>query len=88
MILGYWRRRCMPIVAQVLMDTAGQPERVIRARLAAAYPFGKKHLWPYKVWLDEIQRQRHGPKARVRKVGKCATNLLGLELEGQERLPF
>ena len=88
MTLGYWRRRSMPIIAQVLLDTAGQPERVIRARLSAAYPFGEKRHWPYKVWLDEIQRQRHGPKARIRKVGRCATNHLGLELEGQDRLPF
>lgn len=62
-----WRERAAPIVAQTLRATAGRPEAEVRAALRAAYPFGPREDWPYKVWLDEIRRQRGLPRARPRR---------------------
>jgi hypothetical protein len=56
--MASWRDRARPIVAQVLRDTAGQPEEVIKKALFDAYPFGERHYTPYKIWLNEIRRQR------------------------------
>jgi hypothetical protein len=28
----------------------------LRKRLSAAYPFGERKYWPYKVWLSEVNR--------------------------------
>jgi hypothetical protein len=53
-----WRREAAPIVEEVLRETAGQDEKVIRGALRAAYPFGERQYHPYKIWLDEIKRQR------------------------------
>jgi hypothetical protein len=53
-----WRDRARPIVAQVLAETRGKPEEEIRKALFDAYPFGVREYTPYKIWLDEIQRQR------------------------------
>jgi hypothetical protein len=32
-------------------------EKAIRKAISAAYPFGERDYWPYKVWLDEVRRQ-------------------------------
>lgn len=53
-----WREIARPIIAQVLADTKGQPEQAIRKALKDAYPFGARMWHPYKVWLNEIKRQR------------------------------
>lgn len=54
-----WRNRAAPIVAQVLAAHKGEPEQQIRRALREAYPFGMRAYHPYKIWLDEIHRQRH-----------------------------
>jgi hypothetical protein len=53
-----WRDRARPIIAKVLADTKGQDEKAIKVALFNAYPFGPREYHPYKVWLDEIRRQR------------------------------
>ena len=53
-----WRDKARPIIARVLRETRGQDEGAIRKALRDAYPFGPREHWPYKVWLDEIKRQR------------------------------
>lgn len=53
-----WRARATPIIAGVLSDTAGKPESEIRKALRDAYPFHMRKYHPYKIWLDEIKRQR------------------------------
>ncbi len=75
-----WRDRCAPIIQQVLCQTKGQTEREIRKALREAYPFGERVMWPYKVWLDEIKRQR-GLKPAVH-TGRLATR----DCEGQQFL--
>jgi hypothetical protein len=57
-----WRERAAPIIAYVLHANAGKPEKVIRKALRDAYPFGERKYWPYKVWLDEVRRQRKMPR--------------------------
>lgn len=66
MTRSHWRSVARPIIARVLDETKGEDERAIRAALREAYPFGPRQHHPYKVWLDEIARQRrtgkHDPK--------------------------
>lgn len=57
-----WRKVASPIIARVLAETCGQAEREIRAALRDAYPFGERRYHPYKIWLDEIAKQRGGKK--------------------------
>jgi hypothetical protein len=53
-----WRDYARPIIQQVLKETKGQDEKVIRKALRDAYPFGARQYHPYKIWLDEIKVQR------------------------------
>lgn len=52
-----WREQIRPIVANVIEENEGQPEKVIRKALTDAYPYGLRQNYPYQVWLDEIRKQ-------------------------------
>lgn len=56
--LGHWRSKAQPIIREVLERTRGQSEQEIAKALYDAYPFGLRQYHPYKIWLDEIHRQR------------------------------
>lgn len=71
-----WREHAAPIIARVLRQTVGQDEKAIRRALHDAYPFGRREHWPYKVWLDEVRRQRKGgPRLGDRKSPRSTDNL-------------
>ena len=53
-----WREVAAPIIARVLAETTGADEKTIRRALRDAYPFGQRSMHPYKIWCDEVQRQR------------------------------
>jgi len=54
-----WRDEAAPIIRRVLHNMKGRSEAEIKRALFEAYPFGERAHWPYKVWLDEIKRQRN-----------------------------
>lgn len=64
-----WRSIARDVVAEVLLRTFGQAEALITEELRKAYPFGPRRHHPYKVWLDEVQRQRF--QRRRGKLGVC-----------------
>jgi hypothetical protein len=52
-----WRDYASKIISEVLAKYPEEgPEQ--RKALREAYPFGPRKYHPYKVWLDEIKRQR------------------------------
>lgn len=63
-----WRDYCRPIIAKVLLETAGRDETVIKEALHRAYPFGERRRHPYKIWLDEIQVQRETKPDKKHKI--------------------
>lgn len=73
-----WRDSARPLIAAVLVETNGQSEKEIRKALRAAYPWGPREHHPYKIWCDEIKRQR-GLKP---KLGTRAPDPRQLALEG------
>lgn len=66
--VSYWRDKAKPIIREVLTETAGKTEPEIKKALHDAYPFGERRYHPYKIWLDEIKRQR----SPLAKKGPCA----------------
>jgi hypothetical protein len=53
-----WRDIAKPIIQAVLSETQGLSEKEIKAAIKDAYPFGERAYHPYKIWLDEVRRQR------------------------------
>lgn len=41
-----------------IKETAGQDDKLVRKALREAYPFGPRENHPYKIWLDEIKKQK------------------------------
>lgn len=62
-----WREVATPIIYRVLTENKDKSEAEIKKALFDAYPFGPRKMHPYKIWLDEIKRQR-GTKKRGRNV--------------------
>lgn len=51
-----WRHRARRVIVRVLEELG--PFRKLKTKrkaLRAAYPFGPRRGWPYKVWLDEVR---------------------------------
>ena len=63
---SYWRRKSREIIGETIARIGMDNVKELRTELVNVYPFGERNYWPYKVWLDEIQRQmhtgRHAPK--------------------------
>lgn len=55
--VSHWREHAAKVIARVLKETAGKPEKEIRKALKEAYPFGERVRHPYKVWLSEVAYQ-------------------------------
>lgn len=62
-----WRDIARPIIARVLAENKDADDITIRKALHDAYPFGERQYHPYKVWLDEVARQRGKKKRKKRK---------------------
>jgi hypothetical protein len=67
-----WRNHAAPIIEAILAQRL-QPGEEKKA-LHDAYPFGERKMWPYKIWCNEIRRQKTGkdvpmesPRARPTK---------------------
>lgn len=56
-VKSYWREKAAPIIRRVIAENAGQPMQAVRKALHNAYPFGPRQYHPYKIWLDECQKQ-------------------------------
>lgn len=56
-----WRERCSELIRATIKENEGKSEREVRAALRAAWPWGPREHWPYRVWLDEIRRQLGKP---------------------------
>lgn len=76
-----WRHRAHAVIVSVLAATRGEDERTVRRALRAAYPFGERTNWPYRVWLDEIKVQRGLKRRRARGVLPGQLVLPGVDME-------
>lgn len=53
-----WRASFEPIIRRTLEEVRGADPKVIRKTIIEAYPLHERKYWPYKVWCDEVRRQR------------------------------
>ena len=55
-----WRDYYRPIIAEVIKENKGKPEKEIRKALREEAPASPKNggaSWPYKIWCDEVNVQ-------------------------------
>lgn len=59
-----WREIAAPIIRKTLEENKGKSEKEIKAAIRDAYPFGQRAMHPYKIWCDEVRRQRGAPRGK------------------------
>jgi len=52
-----WRDKCKPIIAKVIEENKELPEKELRKKISAEYPFYEREHHPYKIWLSEVKTQ-------------------------------
>jgi hypothetical protein len=65
-----WRGKARPIIAGVIARVGTADMASLRKALRAAYPFGPRENFPYKVWCDEVRKQL-GTKPTKDKTTPC-----------------
>lgn len=62
-----WRDMFRPIIAEVveMIRTCGMSDADARREFRAAWRWGPRKHWPYKVWRDEIARQMGWLRGRL-----------------------
>lgn len=51
-----WRDHAKRVI-ELIIKEYGHDEKLLKQKLHDAYPFRWRKWYPYKIWLDEIQRQ-------------------------------
>lgn len=54
---GTWRSSARRRIQKVIAEVGMADEAALRKAISAAYPFGARSHYPYKVWLDEVKKQ-------------------------------
>lgn len=75
-----WRESASSIIRKVIVKTGTQDIKLLKQNLRAAYPFGVRKYWPYKVWCDEIRIQLGHKKRFPRNSAKNFTHQDQLDL--------
>ena len=55
MTRSIWRKRSRQVIARVVEETGTTDLDLLEKEIRAAYPFGLRKHWPYKVWLSEVK---------------------------------
>ena len=72
-----WRKRAREVIYGVVEEVGTDDLDLLEKKIRAAYPFGERKYWPYKVWLSEVRYQM----ARIRRSQPIEeANLSGLPL--------
>lgn len=64
-----WRETARAVVEKCVREVGLSDRPALRRKLRDAYPFGERRMWPYKVWLSEVERQC-GPLSRRKTPGQ------------------
>lgn len=80
-----WRPIARRVIQRVIAEVGRDDEARLRKAISAAYPFGDRKHYPYKIWLDEVQRQLH-PERFVHRAYTKRGGLVELPPENQGAL--
>ena len=52
-----WQIAAARVIERCIAENPEVDEPALRKIISAAYPFGERAMWPYKVWLAEVKYQ-------------------------------
>ncbi len=56
--MSHWSKEAKATIARVVAENPGKDDEELLDLIDAAYPFGMREYWPYKVWLSERRAWR------------------------------
>lgn len=54
--VNHWRAKSRAVIAQVRREHPEAEGAELKKLISAAYPFGERAMWPYKLWLEEVRK--------------------------------
>lgn len=51
--LSHWRLRAREVIEEALVGVDRHDVAAVKRAIDAAYPFGERAMWPYRMWLVE-----------------------------------
>lgn len=67
--MSYWSAKSREVINAVVAEVGVEDETALRKAILAAYPFGERRQWPYKVFCEEVKKTMAGirlQKTRLR----------------------
>lgn len=67
--MSYWNAKSREVINAVVAEVGVEDETALRKAILAAYPFGERRQWPYKVFCEEVKKTMAGirlQKTRLR----------------------
>jgi len=55
-VISDWRNKSQRVINRVRADNPGTGHDELKKLFFAAYPFGPRANYPYRVWCDEIEK--------------------------------
>ena len=52
--MSTWRMKARAVIARAKAGYTGHPDG-LEAHIRAAYPFGERNYYPYRVWCEEVR---------------------------------
>lgn len=53
---SFWRDQAREVIDRVVKEHGTHDLDALEKAIRAAYPFGLREHWPYKVWNDEVRK--------------------------------
>lgn len=61
-----WKDAAQQVIREVEEQHPDSTDEELRTLISAAYPFGERRMWPYKVWLREVKAAEESRQRRRR----------------------
>jgi len=53
--MSHWRIAAIETINEVVDRVGIEDLDLLEKEIRAAYPFGERKMWPYKVWLSQVK---------------------------------
>lgn len=74
---GSWRSHSQPIIAKIIAENSEKSDEEVHKLLMAAYPYGRRKHYPYKVWCDEVKKQMESRRTKARSQASQQKEMFG-----------
>ena len=86
MSAAYWRSQSVAAIAEALASVPADADDKAKLKaISAAYPFGERRMYPYKIWLDCVAQ--HFGKVKKASERKAAIKIAAYEQATGKKFP-